>query len=58
MKATSVTAEAWLLPWQNTRLGLNYVRYLDFDGASTNYDGNGRDASANNTLFAYLWIAY
>ncbi len=57
-KATSLTAEAWVQPWQNARFGVNYVHYLDFDGGSTNYDGDGRDAADNSTLFAYVWIAY
>ena len=45
-------------PWQNTRLGLQYVAYTKFNGASTNYDASGRNASDNNTLFLYLWLAF
>jgi len=36
-------------PWLNVRLSLQYVAYLKFNGAHSNYDGFGRDASANNT---------
>ena len=43
-------------PWLNVRTGLQYVGYTKFDGGTANYDGSGRSASANNTLFAYLWI--
>jgi hypothetical protein len=42
-------------PWLNVRLGLQYVGYLKFNGGTSNYDGFGRAASDNNTLFAYLW---
>jgi hypothetical protein len=28
-----------------------------FDGASSNYDGNGRNASDNNTLYLLVWAA-
>ena len=45
-------------PWQNTRLGLQYVAYNRFNGASNNYDASGRNASDNNTLFLYLWLAF
>ena len=29
-----------------------------FDGASTNFNGAGRNAHANNTIFGYVWIAF
>ena len=29
-----------------------------FDGASSNYDGLGRNASDNDMLFGYLWLAF
>jgi hypothetical protein len=45
-------------PWQNTRLGLQYLAYTLFNGASTNYDAAGRRAADNNTLFVYLWTAF
>lgn len=44
-------------PWLNVRVGLQYTGYSKFDGASSNYDGAGRNASDNNTLFAFLWVA-
>jgi hypothetical protein len=43
-------------PWLNVRTGLQYTGYLKFNGGRANYDGYGRSAAANNTLFAYLWI--
>jgi hypothetical protein len=45
-------------PWQNMRFGLQYVAYSLFNGASNDYDGAGRKASDNNTLFLYLWLAF
>ena len=45
-------------PWQNTRLGLQYVFYNLFNGSSSDYDASGRKAGDNNTLFAYLWVAF
>src|SRR5271169_5189928 len=38
-------------PVQNIQLGLQYTAYTRFNGASTNYDGSGRDASDNNTTY-------
>jgi len=46
------------LPLQNVRLQLQYTGYGKFDGARTNYDGAGRNASDNNTLFCNLWAAF
>ena len=37
-------------PWFNARIGLQYIWYNKFDGTTAG-------ASANNTLFAYLWFA-
>jgi hypothetical protein len=52
------TLEAFYLPIQNLRLGAQYTAYDKFHGASSNYDGLGRDASDNNTLFLYAWFAF
>jgi hypothetical protein len=46
------------LPWLNVKLGLQYTAYSKFNGATSNYDGSGRNASDNNLLYAYVWIAY
>ena len=51
-------ANAWLAPWFNVRLSLQYVAYLTFNGGHTNYDGFGRDARANNTLYLLSWFAF
>jgi len=51
-------AELDFLPWQNVKLALQYTLYNKFNGASTNYDGFGRNAWDNNTLYALGWIAF
>ncbi len=57
--ATSgITYEAFWIPKQNVRIGAQYTAYSKFNGASDNYDGFGRNASDNNTLFGYIWFAY
>jgi len=38
-------------PWQNLQLAAQYIGYTRFNGRSTNYDGSGRSASANNTIY-------
>jgi hypothetical protein len=46
------------LPWLNVKLQLQYVAYEKFNGLKTNYDGTGRNASDNNTLYALVWLNY
>ena len=46
------------LPIQNIRLTLQYTGYTKFNGGRSNYDGTGRNAGANNTLFANVWVAF
>ncbi len=38
-------------PWQNLQLGAQYTAYTRFNGAANNYDGAGRNASDNNTIY-------
>jgi hypothetical protein len=52
------TLEAFWTPIQYLRIGAQYTGYSKFNGASKNYDGFGRNASDNNTLFLYTWVAY
>lgn len=47
-----------LRPFVNWRLGLQYYIYTQFNGSGHNYDGFGRNASDNNTLFLYLWTVF
>jgi hypothetical protein len=45
-------------PRFNVRVGVQYTMYTKFDGAGTDYDGNGANASDNNTVRVFTWIAY
>jgi hypothetical protein len=38
-------------PYVNLRLSLQYTAYTQFNGGTSNYDGNGRNPEANNTLY-------
>ena len=51
-------AELNYLPWLNTKLQLQFVRYSKFNGLGTNYDGAGRNASANDTVYALGWVNF
>ena len=51
-------AEVNYLPWLNVKLTAQYTAYSKFNGAGTNYDGVGRNASDNNTLYLLLWFSY
>ena len=57
-KTNGFVGEVDLNPWENTRLGLQYTGYSNFNGGKTDYDGSGRDASGNNTLYAFAWLAF
>lgn len=50
--------DSWGAPWANLRLGLQYTMFDKFNGARRNYDGNGRDAKDNNTLFMFAWTSF
>lgn len=45
-------------PWVNLRVGIQYTGYLRFNGGAANYDGSGRSASQNNSLFVFYWMAF
>ena len=51
-------AEVNYLPWLNVKVSAQYTWYSKFNGAGTNYDGVGRNASDNNALYLLLWFAY
>jgi hypothetical protein len=42
-------------PWVRTRIGLQYVHFTELNGASSDVDGAGRDASDNDTVIGY-WV--
>lgn len=57
-ETAGLTGEVTLNPWQNARLGLQYTAFTRFNGASTNYDGAGRRARDNNTLYLFTWLVF
>ncbi len=56
--SSGYTGELNYLPWLNTKLQLQYVHYVKFNGASNDYDGVGRNASNNDTLYLLGWINF
>jgi hypothetical protein len=70
----SPTSDAWIIqldylplnkrggpafwPMSNVKFSLQYWIYNRFDGSSHNYDGAGRNARNNNTLYLQAWIAF
>ena len=46
------------LPVQNVKLALRYTSYSEFNGAGTNYDGFGRNAKDNNSLYLLGWFLF
>lgn len=49
--------DSWGRPWVNLRVGLQYTGYLKFNGGTSDYDGYGRSARQNNSLFVFYWLA-
>jgi hypothetical protein len=45
-------------PLQNIELSMAYTGYTKFNGASHNYDGSDRNASANNSVFIGLLLNF
>ena len=50
--------EVFWTPVQNMRIGAQYFTFNRFHGATSNYDGAGRNPGDNDTLFIYVWGAY
>jgi hypothetical protein len=51
-------AELNYLPWQNVKLALQYIAYQKFNGAKSDYDGSGRNAKDNDTLYILGWLNF
>ncbi len=45
-------------PRFNMRVGAQYTLYTRFNGARSNFDNSGRNASDNNTFRLFTWIAF
>jgi len=50
-QSNGYTLNASWWPAQNVDLAVQYTGYLRFNGAQMNYDGAGRNASSNNTVY-------
>lgn len=46
------------MPWYNTKFSVQYTVYTKFNGSSSNYDGSGRSASDNDTLYVNAWLNF
>ena len=57
-RSAGVIANLSYWPWQNLQLAAQYTAYTRFNGGSTNYDGSGRDASGNNTLYLVMRVLF
>lgn len=51
-------AQVGFWPRQNIELTAAYTGYAKFNGASHNYDGSGRSASANDSIYIALWLNF
>lgn len=49
--------EVFWIPHQQIRIGAQFFKFKRYNGSSNNYDGTGRNARGNDTLFIYLWVA-
>ncbi|HVA55245.1 MAG TPA: cytochrome C [Gammaproteobacteria bacterium] len=59
----SPNSNGWVLQWTwlpalNVQATAQYVIYNKFNGGSNNYDGSGRSATDNNTLYLALWVLW
>lgn len=55
---TGRSLELDYMPWLNTRLAVLATWYSKFNGAGSNYDGYGRSAGDNNSLYFLVWFNY
>ncbi|MGH8401153.1 MAG: cytochrome C, partial [Gammaproteobacteria bacterium] len=59
----SPDSSGWILQWTwvpdlNVQISAQYIMYSKFNGSSSNYDGAGRNASDNNTLYLAAWLLW
>jgi hypothetical protein len=57
-KTNGYIANVSYWPVQNVQLGVQYTGYVNFNGASKNYDGAGRNANQNNSVYMVVWIVF
>jgi len=51
-------ANSWIPSWANLQLGTQCTMCKQFSGGNKTYDGLGRNAGNNNTLFLFAWLAF
>lgn len=56
--SSGFVAQAGFWPQENIELAIAYGGYTKFNGASRNYDGSGRNASDNDSLYVSLWLIF
>ena len=57
-KSAGYIANVSFWPWQNLQLAAQYTGYTTFNGGGTNYDGSGRNASGNNTVYLDMKVIF
>lgn len=50
--------DSWATPFMNLKVGAQYTWYTQFNGGSSNYDGFGRSANNNNSIYLFAWMAF
>jgi hypothetical protein len=55
---TGYILELNYLPVRDIRVVAQYTGYTKFNGEKNNYDGSGRNAKDNNTLYLLLWMMF
>ncbi len=53
-----VIAQGTWVAKEKYQFSVQYTMYSKFNGADVNYDGFGRDASDNNTLYLFAWLTF
>ena len=56
--SNGMIAEVDYLPWSNIKFSLQYIYYNKFNGTNTDYDGSGRNAKHNNTVYLLAWLNF
>lgn len=56
--STGYIVEGSWWPRQNFKFGAQYTGYTRFNGQGTNYDGAGRKASANNSIYLIAFFTF
>ena len=57
-RSNGVIANVTYWPVMNIRLAVQYTRYLTFNGSATNYDGSGRNARDNNSVYLLVGFVF